>query len=182
MTTRYTHFVSPIGQILLTSDGEALTGLYLEEFAGGPAPAPAPDWVADSAPFADTLAQLGEYFAGERTAFSLPLAPSGTAFQQAVWSALGSIPFGDTLSYGALAARLGRPGAARAVGLANGSNPIAIIIPCHRVIGADGSLTGYGGGLPRKRWLLEHEGALTRGAGELFDLPQRLSGSLAVPA
>jgi methylated-DNA-[protein]-cysteine S-methyltransferase len=102
-------------------------------------------------------AQLAEYFAGRRRDFDLPLAPAGTPFQQRVWQALRAIPYGRTESYGALAARLGQPGAGRAVGLANGQNPIAIVIPCHRVIGAGGALTGYGGGLERKRWLLALE-------------------------
>lgn len=172
MMTYFTRLVSPIGEILLTSNGQALTGLYLEEFSGGPAPVPSAGWVADAGPFAEARAQLRAYFAGERPSFSLALAPSGTAFQRAVWDALTAIPFGATCSYGELAARLGRPGAARAVGSANGCNPIAIVIPCHRVIGADGSLTGYGGGLPRKRWLLEHEGVRFSGDLELFPSPQ----------
>ena len=103
-------------------------------------------------------AQLGDYFAGRRRAFDLPLAAAGTAFQEAVWAALGSIPFGETRSYGDLARALGRPRAVRAVGAANGRNPLPIVVPCHRVIGADGSLTGYAGGMARKRWLLELEG------------------------
>jgi len=182
MTTYFTRLVSPIGELLLTSNGKALTGLYLEEFSGGPAPVPAAGWVAEAGPFAEATAQINAYFAGERTSFSLALAPSGTEFQQAVWAALATIPFGVTWSYGELATRLGRPGAARAVGLANGSNPIAIIIPCHRVIGADGSLTGYGGGLPRKRWLLEHEGVQIGGTLELFPSPRSSATAFPVPA
>lgn len=104
--------------------------------------------------------QLDEYFAGERREFDLPLAPRGTGFQERVWRALLAIPFGVTRSYGELARTIGRPSASRAVGAANGKNPIAIIVPCHRVIGANGTLTGYGGGLPIKRWLLEHEAKL----------------------
>jgi methylated-DNA-[protein]-cysteine S-methyltransferase len=104
--------------------------------------------------------QLAEYFAGHRRVFDLPLAPRGTPFQRAVWQALGTIPFGGTCSYADVAERIGRPGAARAVGAANGRNPIAIIVPCHRVIGRDGSLTGYAAGLARKRRLLDHEGVL----------------------
>jgi methylated-DNA-[protein]-cysteine S-methyltransferase len=103
---------------------------------------------------------LEEYFARARTTFDLPLDPSGTAFQRRVWDALRAIPYGATTSYGELARRLGDPRATRAVGTANGQNPIPIIVPCHRVIGAHGELTGFGGGLDRKRWLLEHEGAL----------------------
>jgi methylated-DNA-[protein]-cysteine S-methyltransferase len=107
---------------------------------------------------AEARAQLEAYFAGERTTFELPIAPEGTEFQKQVWNALRAIPFGGTISYGELARRIGDPKAMRAVGAANGRNPIPIIVPCHRVIGADGSLTGFGGGLDRKRWLLAHEG------------------------
>ena len=109
--------------------------------------------------------QLAEYFAGRRRAFDLPLAPAGTPFQQQVWRQLLQIPFGSTCSYGALARAVGRPSASRAVGAANGRNPISIIIPCHRVIGSDGSLTGYGGGEPAKRWLLDHESPALRLSG-----------------
>lgn len=104
--------------------------------------------------------ELREYFEGRRESFDLPLAPEGTPFQQAVWSELRRIPFGERSSYGALAARIGRPWASRAVGQANGANPIAVVIPCHRVVGSDGSLTGYGSGVPIKRWLLDHEAGL----------------------
>lgn len=104
--------------------------------------------------------ELDEYFAGRRRAFTVPLDPGGTPFQRAVWAALARIPFAATLSYGQLAAAIGRPSASRAVGAANGKNPLPIIVPCHRVIGHDGSLTGFGGGLPTKRWLLEHEAAI----------------------
>ncbi len=114
--------------------------------------------VASFESVAATRRQLSEYFAGSRRTFELPLRLQGTAFQQTVWRRLTEIPYGDTWSYGQLAARIGKPGASRAVGLANGRNPIAILVPCHRVIGADGSLTGYGGGLERKQWLLAHEG------------------------
>ena len=110
---------------------------------------------------ADAARQLADYFAGTRRAFDLPLAPRGTGFQQVVWRALLAIPYGETCSYGELARAIGRPAASRAVGAANGRNPIAIVIPCHRVIGADGSMTGYGGGLPTKKWLLAHEGVPT---------------------
>jgi methylated-DNA-[protein]-cysteine S-methyltransferase len=159
---------SPLGRLLLTTDGEALTGLYTRPSGKVPSTS---DWTEDAG--AGTLPaaarQLAEYFAAKRREFDLPLNLKGTAFQQRVWRELGEIPFGETWSYGQLAARIGKPGASRAVGLANGSNPISVIVPCHRVIGADGSLTGYGGGLPRKQWLLAHEGALTRG----LDLDQR---------
>jgi methylated-DNA-[protein]-cysteine S-methyltransferase len=114
---------------------------------------------ADRQPLPDARRQLGEYLAGERRAFDLPLAPRGTEFERQVWQALAAIPYGETRSYLEIAAAIGRPAACRAVGRANGSNPIAVVIPCHRVIGADGSLTGYGGGLPLKRFLLDLEGA-----------------------
>ena len=167
---------SPIGPIVLTSDGTALTGLYLSEQRHAPAAAPAEpagslhgaaQWGVESAdadPFPAAREQLAAYFAGRLTRFDLPLAPAGTAFQRRVWAALQTIPYGTTLSYGALAREVGNPGAARAVGLANGRNPIALIVPCHRVIGADGSLTGYGGGLPRKAALLAFESRV-RGHG-----------------
>jgi methylated-DNA-[protein]-cysteine S-methyltransferase len=144
---------SPVGTLSLFADEHTLVGVYFPEHA------PALE-ARDGAghPVLDRArAQLDAYFAGERTSFDLPLAPPGTAFQRAVWDALRAIPFGHTRSYGQLAAAVGRPKASRAVGAANGQNPIAIVIPCHRVIGADGSLTGYGGGMPRKEWLLRHE-------------------------
>jgi methylated-DNA-[protein]-cysteine S-methyltransferase len=127
-----------------------------------------PDAKRDQKAIAHVSEQIEEYCAGARRDFELALAPQGTAFQHEVWSALVKIPFGSTTSYGALAAKLGRPNSARAVGLANGSNPIGLIVPCHRVIGADGSLTGYGGGLPLKRALLAHEAEIARGEGDLF--------------
>jgi methylated-DNA-[protein]-cysteine S-methyltransferase len=124
------------------------------------------DWVeGDSALLARTRAQLGEYFAGRRTTFDLPLGPRGTEFQRHVWTTLAGIPYGETISYAQLAARVGKPTAMRAVGAANGRNPLPIVLPCHRVIGADGSLTGFGGGLPTKQFLLQLEGALPRGEG-----------------
>ena len=141
---------SPIGHLRLEGEGETLSALRM---VGAELPAPPPRGMA----FAAAREQLGQYFAGERSRFDLPLAPRGTAFEQRVWDALLEIPYGTTESYGALARRIGAPAAARAVGLANGRNPIAIVIPCHRVIGADGSLTGFGGGLGRKRFLLDLE-------------------------
>jgi len=149
---------SPIGELLLFGNGHALQGLYLESHDVWPQKQP--DWRWDEAPFKAAIAQLHEYFDRRRTVFDLPLAPVGTPFQQRVWTALLDIPHGVTISYGELATRLGDPKASRAVGLANGRNPISIVIPCHRVIGANGNLTGYGGGLDRKEWLLRHEGAL----------------------
>jgi methylated-DNA-[protein]-cysteine S-methyltransferase len=149
---------SPIGRLTLTSDGAALTGVYMA--SPGKPPPRNTDWVMDptTAPLPEAARQLREYFAGERREFGLPLRFSGTDFQNRVWRQLTTIPFGETWSYGQLAKRLDNPNACRAVGLANGKNPIAIIVPCHRVIGADGSLTGFGGGIERKEWLLAHEG------------------------
>lgn len=156
-TVYFTTTESPIGELLLTSNGEALTGVYMQEHRHGPTPE---GWLRhDDLPVLHTArAQLAEYFAGERREFDLPLSLAGTAFQQRVWEELARIPYGVTISYGELAARTGNPAASRAVGLANGRNPVSIIVPCHRVIGADGSLTGYGGGLDRKRALLALEG------------------------
>jgi O-6-methylguanine DNA methyltransferase len=162
MAESFARMESPLGPLLLAAEDGALTLLWmspLPERETGGADA------RDRAVLAAAGEQLEAYFAGDLTAFDLPLAPRGTTFQQRVWSALVEIPFGETISYGALAMRLGRPGAARAVGLANGSNPISIIIPCHRVIGSDGRLTGYGGGIDRKAWLLDHEAG--RGPGQL---------------
>ncbi|MBM7335022.1 MAG: methylated-DNA--[protein]-cysteine S-methyltransferase [Alcanivorax sp.] len=161
----YSETDSPLGPLLLLGDGEALSGLYMN--AQKHRPALERDRRRDDAPFRAAREQLAAYFAGELRVFDLPLAPSGSAFQQSVWRALLDIPYGDTASYGELAQRLGKPGAARAVGLANGRNPLGIIVPCHRVIGASGTLTGYGGGLERKQWLLDHERRLAGGQGAL---------------
>ena len=149
--TSYTTAASPIGELVLTAEDEALTGLYI---AHPPKAVDASGWVRDDAPLRPALDQLDAYFAGDLREFDLVLRTAGTPFQLRVWEALREIPYGTTTTYGALAARLGHPGAARAVGLANGRNPVAVIVPCHRVIGADGSLTGFGGGLERKRTLL----------------------------
>jgi methylated-DNA-[protein]-cysteine S-methyltransferase len=154
---RYTYLDSPLGRLLVTRDDAGITGLYLPD--GKHAKPVDPAWTPDDDAFTDVRAQLAEYFAGNRQDFDLPLHPSGSAFQLRVWQQLRSIPYGVTTSYGQLAAELDPPGFSRAVGSANGRNPISIIVPCHRVVGADGSLTGYGGGLPAKRWLLEHEAA-----------------------
>jgi methylated-DNA-[protein]-cysteine S-methyltransferase len=138
---------------LAFGDEQSLTGLYMDG-------SPKPDWIEKETPVLKTAReQLRQYFAGELTEFTIPLNMQGTEFQKRVWTLLCEIPHGATWSYGEMAKRLGNPGASRAVGLANGQNPISIIVPCHRVIGSDGSLTGYGGGLPRKKWLLEHEKA-----------------------
>ena len=151
MTTYTTTVDSPVGPLLLTSDSTALTRLL---FGGRPDPT----WSTEPCPVLDrAVTQLAEYFRGERTDFDLPLAPAGTPFQLAVWQALRDIPYGETINYGELATRVGNVRASRAVGLANGRNPISIVVPCHRVIGANGSLTGYGGGLDRKRLLLDLE-------------------------
>lgn len=153
MTIYAARVASPIGTLTaLVDDGGALTRLL---FAGD---APPPDAVWDDERCAPVVAELEEYFRGERRDFSVPLAPRGTDFQRRVWDELRRIPYGQTISYRELAARIGRPAAVRAVGRANGTNPIPVIVPCHRVIGADGSLTGYGGGLETKRRLLELEG------------------------
>jgi methylated-DNA-[protein]-cysteine S-methyltransferase len=154
----YSVFTSPIGELMLVGDGAALTGLYFPGSSKFKAPLPDPGWQPDDSVFGEVTTQLAAYFGGELTEFSLVLAPNGTAFQQRVWSALRAIAYGTTTTYGQLATALGDPRAVRAVGLANGRNPIPIIIPCHRVIGADGSLTGYGGGMDRKQWLLALEG------------------------
>jgi methylated-DNA-[protein]-cysteine S-methyltransferase len=151
----YTTIHSPIGPLLLSGDGESLQGLSMQ---GGPRPlAVDPRWQRQDNAFAEARGQLTEYFDGRRRSFDLDLGLAGNPFEQSVWQALREIPFGTTTSYGALAERIGHPTAARAVGLANGRNPIAVIVPCHRVIGADGSLTGFGGGLERKRFLLDLE-------------------------
>jgi methylated-DNA-[protein]-cysteine S-methyltransferase len=150
--TVFTIVPSPVGELVLTGDGRNLTRIG---FAGR-TPVD-PGWREDPAPFAAAVRQLTEYFAGERRTFDLPLAPDGTAFQRQVWAALAAIPYGETTSYAAVAEAIGHPGSARAVGAANGANPIAIVVPCHRVVGADGTLTGYAGGLDAKRSLLTLE-------------------------
>lgn len=167
----YDLFAVPPGAVLAVARGGALTDLYLyasQETARADCRQSFPEAIEDSAapPLPETRRQLAEYFAGERRVFDLPLAPEGTEFQRRVWQHLLTIPFGATESYRDVALALGQPTATRAVGAANGRNPISIIVPCHRVIGADGSLTGYGGGLPAKKFLLELEGARTR---DLFD-------------
>ncbi len=154
----YTHMDSPLGELLLTGDGRALRGLHMTQ--GRHPVAVGPDWVQADDAFEEVRAQLTDYFAGRRTSFDVPLELEGTAFQLEVWRGLLEIGYGKTISYGELARRIGRPHAIRAVGLANGRNPIAVIVPCHRVIGANGTLTGYGGGLDNKRLLLDLEASL----------------------
>ncbi len=153
--THYAITASPVGPLLLAGDeaGLRLISFQLSDHAE----APDQDWQETAAPFTEVIAQLNAYFAGELQSFDVPLAPQGTAFQLTVWNALLGIPFGETISYGEMARRIGNPNASRAVGLANGSNPIPILIPCHRVIGSNGKLTGYGGGLPIKEKLLALE-------------------------
>lgn len=162
----YREMPSPIGTLTLVSDGTHLNAVHMRTFAEVVAREPR-DWQESTAHLAHAYDQLSAYFAGERRDFTLPLRADGTPFQQRVWTALTRIPFATTWSYGALAAYIGAPGHARAVGAANGHNPIAIIVPCHRVIGANGKLVGYGGGLDRKRWLLEHEARAVASATQL---------------
>jgi methylated-DNA-[protein]-cysteine S-methyltransferase len=162
----FTRVKTPLCDLVLTATDTALTGVYFPTSRRGPVPTHQAGWDEDtgkspgSAILAKARAQLAEYFAGTRTTFDLPLEALGSAFEHRVWNALRTIPYGTTTSYRELARRLGDVHATRAVGTANGHNPIPIIVPCHRVIGINGELTGFGGGLERKRWLLEHEGAL----------------------
>jgi methylated-DNA-[protein]-cysteine S-methyltransferase len=153
MSTSHLIIDSPIGELLLSAEGGAITALHME-----PLPEQANGSKRDPV-LAAARKQLDRYFAGKLTAFDLPLAPAGSDFFQQVWTELRQVPFGETITYADLAGRVGRPGHFRAVGAANGRNPISIIVPCHRVVGSNGSLTGYGGGIERKRWLLDHEAA-----------------------
>jgi methylated-DNA-[protein]-cysteine S-methyltransferase len=160
---------SPVGTLTLAGRGATLTSLRMEDQTHEPDRA---GWERDDSVFAEAVEQLQAYFAGELTSFSLRMELAGSAFQRQVWAALQTIPYGETRSYGEIAEQIGAPGAFRAVGLANGRNPIGIIVPCHRVIGANGSLTGYGGGLDRKRALLELEKSHTSSNSDnltLFD-------------
>jgi methylated-DNA-[protein]-cysteine S-methyltransferase len=151
----YDHIDSPIGRILLAGNGDALTFIGLPE-SRHPFAIP-PEWRREASAFETARTQFAAYFDGTLQRFSLDLAPRGTPFQLRVWDALSGIAYGETISYAELARRIGQPTASRAVGLANGANPLSIIVPCHRVIGASGALTGYGGGLSAKRFLLDHE-------------------------
>lgn len=154
MTTTFTFIESPIGPLLAARKGESII-----EIRFSPADAP-DDWTRDDGAFRDLRKALERYFSGRSKTFDVPLEPRGTEFQKSVWRALLEVPYGETTTYGDLARRLGNPSAVRAVGAANGANPIPIVIPCHRVIGSNGSLVGFGGGLPVKRWLLDHEAAV----------------------
>lgn len=153
----YTFLESPVDRLLLTSDGEFLTGVYMEIEIQKLLPRMVNNWQQDATHFTKAIAQLNAYFARDLVEFDLPMKAKGTPFQEAVWQLLSTIPYGETVSYKNIAERMHLPKAARAVGMVNGQNPISIIIPCHRVIGANGKLTGYGGGIHRKQWLLAHE-------------------------
>jgi methylated-DNA-[protein]-cysteine S-methyltransferase len=166
MGVRHTVMESPVGELTLVADGDALIGLYFD----GHRRKPRLDGLGprDDTGFGEAVRQLREYFAGERTEFDLPLAPRGSEFERQVWALLTKIPHGETRTYGQLAAELGDPGAAQAVGNANGWNPISIVVPCHRVVGASGGLTGYAGGVDRKRFLLSLEEPPADEDGRLF--------------
>jgi len=159
---------TPVGRLLVARDPAGIRLIHFDKSGSGPAkagpyvrgPRARPGWERHDSAFDDLATQFREYFEGNRRTFELPLAPEGTPFQLRVWNALLDIPYGETISYGQLAERIGDRSASRAVGLANGSNPLPIVIPCHRVIGSNGTLTGYGGGLPIKERLLALEGAL----------------------
>jgi len=155
MSTTHAVHNSPVGDLTLLATDNALCGVYLPEHRHRPAESMFGEF--DPAGFDETRRQLDEYFTGTRRKFDLPIHPAGTPFQRTVWSALLTVPYGETRSYGELAGMISRPGAARAVGLANGKNPLSIIVPCHRVVGANGALVGYGGGVDCKRYLLELE-------------------------
>ena len=156
-STRYRIIESPVGFVTIAGDDDTITGVRMEDQAHPPAGLE--DWEPDERAFQRVVDQLEAYFAGELTDFDVTLRLEGTEFQRRVWAGLLEIPYGETISYGELATRIGQPTASRAVGLANGRNPVSIIVPCHRVIGASGALTGYGGGLDRKRTLLDLERA-----------------------
>jgi methylated-DNA-[protein]-cysteine S-methyltransferase len=161
MTIAYTEMASPIGTLRLVGGERGLREILMgAEPDDGHIDS---SWVRDAGPLREAVGQLEAYFAGTRSTFELPLDASGSAFQHRVWQALEAIPYGETTSYGELAVQIGQPRAIRAVGRANATNPLPIVVPCHRVIGRSGSLTGYGGGLDRKRWLLAHEAEVAAG-------------------
>jgi methylated-DNA-[protein]-cysteine S-methyltransferase len=157
--TRFARIRTPLGNLLATSDGRSLTGLYFE--GGRHAPTVSAGWIEDPAcaPLEECAAQIAAYLEGRRRDFALPMAVAGTPFQQRVWREIAGIPYGKTITYAELAKRAGSPGSARAAGAATGRNPLSIIVPCHRVVGTSGTLTGYAGGLDRKAHLLALEGA-----------------------
>lgn len=155
------HVSSPIGELVLLSDDTAQRLAALWIVGEKHAPQAQADWQRDDRSLPEVRRQLKDYFSGRRRAFDVPLAPKGTPFQLQAWQALQAIPYGTTITYGQQAAAIGKPAACRAIGLANGRNPLSIIVPCHRVVGANGALTGYGGGLVAKRWLLDHEARVT---------------------
>jgi methylated-DNA-[protein]-cysteine S-methyltransferase len=163
-TLWYDELSSPVGMLRLVADDQGLREIWFER--GRHQKSPQPGWRHAAEPLAEARQQLEEYFAGTRQQFDLPLHPHGTPFQQEVWWELARIPYGTTISYGELARRIDQPLAMRAVGAANGRNPLPIVLPCHRVIGSDGSLTGFGGGLPTKRYLLSLESRVAH--GDLF--------------
>jgi methylated-DNA-[protein]-cysteine S-methyltransferase len=174
--TRFVELTTPIGALVVTSDGDAVTGVYMEAYRHGPLDRSA--WTRDDGSCAALVlaaAQLQEYFAGNRVTFDVPIRVEGSPLQTSVWSALSRIPYGETRSYGEIAVEICNPKAVRAVGAANGRNPVSIIVPCHRVIGANGSLTGFGGGVERKEWLLAHE-ARVRGTERSFRAPELFPG------
>jgi methylated-DNA-[protein]-cysteine S-methyltransferase len=173
--TFYSHIDSPLGRLFVQGDGQFVTGLFMPQHKGWRGPDAA--WQRSDASFTAVRAQLAEYFAGERQQFDVPLKLAGTPFQQNVWRELVRIPFGTTITYAQLAERVGKPTASRAVGATNGRNPISIIVPCHRVIGANGKLTGYAGGLDKKQWLLAWERRAT--AAEPRNLFDAVGTSLA---
>jgi methylated-DNA-[protein]-cysteine S-methyltransferase len=168
-TLWYDELPSPVGVLRLVADDQGLREIWFER--GRHQKAPQPGWRHAAEPLAQARQQLEEYFAGARQQFNLPLRPHGTPFQLQVWRELARIPYGATISYGELARRIDQPLAMRAVGAANGRNPLPIVLPCHRVIGANGSLTGFGGGLPTKRYLLSLESRVAH--GDLFEVPLR---------
>lgn len=164
-TIYYSYCETPLGDLCIQGDGRCVTGIYMPAHKGWRGPDTA--WQQSDAPFGEVREQLAEYFAGHRRRFDVPLRLTGTPFQQRVWQELHSIPYGCTITYAELAERVGKPTASRAVGHANGRNPISILVPCHRVIGASGKLTGYAGGVARKQWLLNWEGQSSRTAAGL---------------
>jgi methylated-DNA-[protein]-cysteine S-methyltransferase len=173
-TIYYDYLDSPLGTLVVEGDGEFITGLYLPQHKGWSGPSA--DWQRSAAPFAAMREQLAAYFSGDLRTFDLPLKPAGTLFQQRVWCELTRIGFGTTITYAQLAARVGQPSASRAVGHANGRNPISIIVPCHRVVGTGGKLTGYAGGLDKKQRLLDWEREASQSVRASFRLESAAKG------